>query len=216
MVQLRVVLADDHPFVRLGVRSAVSAHADIVIAGESANPTSLIELLQKVRCDVLVTDLSMPEADGTIDDGMRLVRRIRCDWPALRIVVLTSLASPVIARSILLDGAVSLLNKAGSMDELVSAIRSASAGHVHISQSILAALTEVDGAPPVSLSTRCLSPRETEVVGMFVRGRSVSEIARVLGRDIRTVSRQKRIAMAKLGVDNDPALFAYVRVHGTV
>jgi two-component system capsular synthesis response regulator RcsB len=59
-----------------------------------------------------------------------------------------------------------------------------------------------------------LTPRETEVLGLFVGGMTISEIARRLDRDVRTVSRHKREAMIKLGVTNDPGLFAFVRAHG--
>ncbi|MGF7130696.1 two-component system capsular synthesis response regulator RcsB [Paraburkholderia sp. EB58] len=216
MVNLRVILADDHPFVLLGVRSALSAHSDIMIAGEAASPAALIDLLQRVACDVLVTDLTMPEVDGTAEDGLRLIRRIRDQWPTLRIVVLTSLTHTAILRSVISDGAVSMLNKTEPMTELVAAIRSASTGCTYISRSILEALARLDSDPGAMLQMRRLSPRESEVIGMFAQGQSISEIARALGRDVRTVSRQKRFAMTKLGVTNDPGLFAYVRAHGAI
>jgi two-component system capsular synthesis response regulator RcsB len=109
-----------------------------------------------------------------------------------------------------------MLNKTEPMAELVAAVRSASAGRTHISRSILEALAKLDSEPNGMLQMRRLSPRESEVIGMFVRGQSISEIACTLGRDVRTVSRQKRFAMAKLGVTNDPGLFAYVRAHGVI
>jgi DNA-binding NarL/FixJ family response regulator len=62
MDSLRVILADDHPFVLRGVKSALSTHRDILIVGEAPNPFAAIRLLQTVPCDVFVTDLSMPEA----------------------------------------------------------------------------------------------------------------------------------------------------------
>lgn len=216
MVPLRIVMADDHPFVRVGIRSAISAHDHMVIVGEAANPTSLIELLQKVTCDVLVTDLTMPNAAGAMEDGVGLLRRIRRDWPALPIVVLTGLTNVAILHSVMSDGALGMLSKTEPMDELVAAIRSVRAGRVHISSPIISAPGGVESEPGAAVCIRSLSPRETEVIGMFVQGLSISEIACALRRDVRTVSRLKRIAMAKLGVNNDPGLFAYVRVHGTV
>jgi hypothetical protein len=70
MANLRVILADDHPFVLLGVRSALSVHRDIMIVGEATSPTSLLDLLSTVPCDLLVADLTMPEANGTMNDGL--------------------------------------------------------------------------------------------------------------------------------------------------
>lgn len=216
MEQLRVVLADDHPFVLLGVRSALSVHQDILIVGEATGPMALIHLLQTVACDVVVTDLTMPVAGGGVGDGVGLVRRIRLGWPALHVIVLTSLTNAAVLRAVVSDDAVSLLNKTESMDELVTAIRGARAGDTLVSRSILDALAEADSVSADMLAMRTLSPKEAEVIGMFVRGQSISEIARLLGRDVRTVSRLKRFAMAKLGVSNTPGLLARVKVMGII
>lgn len=110
-VNLRVILADDHPFVLLGVRVALELHAGVTVVGEANTPTSLIKLLQSTPCDVLVTDLTMPEASGEVEDGLDLVRRIRSAWPLLRIVVMTALTNTAILRAIVSDGAISLLSK---------------------------------------------------------------------------------------------------------
>jgi two-component system capsular synthesis response regulator RcsB len=216
MVNLRVILADDHPFVLRGIRGALSAHTDLMIAGEATHPAALIALLQRVACDVLVTDLTMPGVTGTTEDGLALIRRIRHDWPALRIVVLTSLTHAAMLRSVASEGVVSMLDKTEPMAELVAAIRSASIGRIHVSRSIIKALGEPGNEPGTLLQMQRLSARESEVIQMFAQGKSISEIARDLGRDVRTVSRQKRFAMTKLGVSNDPGLFAYVRVHGAI
>lgn len=136
MVQLRVVLADDHPFVLLGVRSAFSAHQDILIVGEAANPTALIHLLQTVACDVVVTDLTMPETAGTVEDGVRLLKRIRSGWPALHVIVLTSVTNAAILRAVISDDAVSMLNKTEPLDELIVAVRRAHTGCRFVSRSV--------------------------------------------------------------------------------
>jgi two-component system capsular synthesis response regulator RcsB len=213
-VSLRVILADDHPFVLLGIRAALEMRAGVTIVGEAATPTSLIQLLQSTPCDVLVTDLTMPEASGAVEDGLDLVRRIRCAWPLLRIVVMTALTNTAILRAIVSDGEVSTLSKMETMDELWQAIEASGKGEIYVGRSIVEALAqpqdEACDPPPVSR----LSRRQVEVVRMSVRGQSISEIAVTLGCHRRTVSRQKREAMAKLGVTNDPGLFAYVRAYG--
>ncbi|RFU47041.1 response regulator transcription factor [Paraburkholderia sp. DHOC27] len=216
MEQLRVVLADDHPFVLLGVRSALSAHPDILIVGEAPSPASLLHLLQTRPCDVLVTDLSMPEADGSLKDGIRMVQRIRQGWPALRVVILTSSMNATILRVAISDGAISVLTKAGSMTELVAAVRRACGERAYVSDAIQETLLLAEGGDEIfdTQVRRPLSPHETRVISLFVHGKSISDIARSLGRDVRAISRMKRLAMAKLGVNNDLALFAYVKVNG--
>lgn len=208
------MLADDHPFVLLGIRATLIAHGGFTVVGEATSPSSLVQLMENAPCDVLVTDLTMPGASGDADDGLRLIRRIRSGWPEVRIVVLTSLTNAAILRSIMSDGVIGMLNKSESMDELAAAIRAAGTGRSYVSRSILQTLAEASGEPFGMSPMRHLSPRQSEVIGMFVRGKSISEIARDLGRDVRTVSRQKRDAMAKLGVSNDPGLFAFVRAYG--
>ncbi|SOE67321.1 two component transcriptional regulator, LuxR family [Burkholderia sp. OK233] len=214
MTNLRVILADDHPFVLLGVRVALETHAGVAIVGEATTPASLITLLQSTPCDVLVTDLTMPEASDTVEDGLDLVRRIRSTWPLLRIVVMTALTNAAILRAIVSDGVVGVLRKMETMDELWQAIEAGRKGEVYVGHSIIQALAQPrDDASELPPASR-LSPRQAEVIRMFVRGQSISEIAAALGCHRRTISRQKREAMTKLGVANDPGLFAYIRAHG--
>ncbi len=213
-MNLRVILADDHPFVLLGIQATLASQRGVTVVGEAVSPASLLDMMESTVCDVLVTDLAMPDESGDAEDCQLLIRRIRNRWPNVRVVVLTSLTNAAILRSIMLDGVVGMLNKVESMDELAAAIRAAGAGRPYVSRSILEALAVASGETLRTSPMRHLSPRQTEVIRMFVRGQSIAEIARLLGRDVRTVSRQKRDAMAKLGVSNDPGLFAFVRAHG--
>ncbi|MFL9870449.1 response regulator [Paraburkholderia megapolitana] len=214
MGNLRVIVADDHPFVLLGIRASLAAQEGIEIVGEADSATTLIALLKTTPCDVLVTDLTMPEAGALAEDGLRLVRRVCRDWPQVRIVVLTALTNAAILRAIMSHGVTGMLNKTESMEDLVAAIRCAGYGRPYVGQPILDALATASGDPVGLAPIRRLSPREMEVVGLFAGGQSISEIARTLKRDIRTVSRQKRNAMIKFGVSNDAGLFIYVRAYG--
>lgn len=213
-MKLRIVLADDHPFVLLGIRATLSMDENLEVVAEAASAAELLRLLAYTPCDVLVTDFAMPEQGLQAEDGLRLIKRLRRDWPAISIVVLTSMSNVAILRSILAAGAMSLLNKVESMDELAAAVRFAGVGRRYLSTSIVSALA-VAGAETDGLGEGPrLSPREIEVVRMFASGLSITEIARFMQRDVRTISRQKRDAMGKLGVQNDPGLFAFARAHG--
>jgi len=223
-VKLRVVLADDHPFVLLGVRSALVEAGGIEVVGEAASPGALLRMLDTVPCDVVVTDLTMPGALYDAEDGLPLVRRLRRDWPSLHLVVHTSITNVAILRAVMNAGVTAMLSKSEPMCELTSAVCGAGYGRVYIGSSIRGGL-EIAGAGLGSAGADRadgldaarpprLSPRESEVVRQLARGRSVTEVARMLGRDVRTVSRQKRDAMTKLGVSNDPGLIAFVRAYG--
>jgi len=214
LMQLHIILSDDHPFVLLGTRAALEMHAGVTIVGEAANPASLIELLQHTPCDVLVTDLAMPGPSGCVEDGLSLVRRIRRGWPQLRIVVMTTLTNAAILRSVVSDGGVCVLGKSDSMGELWRAIKAASAGEAYLGRSIIKALAHPQTIECERPPALCLSGMQAEVVKRLVGGQSIPEVAAALGCHRRTVTRRKREAMAKLGVTNDPGLFSYVRSYG--
>ncbi|MEZ2350459.1 response regulator [Caballeronia sp. RCC_10] len=214
LLKLRIVLADDHPFVLLGMKALFDADDGLEVVGEATNVSGLLDELTKTSCDVLVTDFAMPEPALIANDGLRLIRRVRQDWPHVVIVVLTSVTNVAILRSILNAGAMGLVNKAEPIELVPAAVRFTKIGRRYVSASFVAALAEAGSETDFSPDPPRLSPREIEVVTLFAKGRSITEIANELERDVRTVSRQKRDAMNKLGVRNDPGLFAFVRARG--
>ena len=211
LVNLRIILADDHPFVLLGVRAMLETRAGVAIVGQAVSPTSLIKLLRRTPCDVLVTDLSMPDPGAAVEDELNLIRQIHAEWPRLRIVVMSTTTNSALLRVLASERAVSLLSKTESMHELWRAIEQHESSEPYIGNSIAALLAtphEAGCERPLALP---LSVMQKTVVRMFVDGHSIAEIAATLGCHRRTVSRQKREAMVKLGVTNDPGLFSCVR-----
>jgi two-component system capsular synthesis response regulator RcsB len=215
-VHLRIILADDHPFVLLGFRAMLATHAGVTIVGEAATATSLVELLACTPCDLLVTDLSMTEPGAAVEDGLSLVRRIRRDWSQLRVVVVTTLTNASIVRAVVSDEAVSVLGKAESMDELWRAIAASVNGVRYLGSSIVAALAHLQAGERAPLPPLRLSKPQREVVKRLVSGQSISEIAAALGCHRRTVSRRKREAMKRLCVTNNPGLFSRVHACGII
>ncbi|SAK43565.1 DNA-binding response regulator [Caballeronia fortuita] len=196
------------------MKALFAAENGMKVVGEANNASTLLAELAMRSCDVLVTDFAMPEPGVDANDGLRLIRKVRQDFPSIIIVVLTSVSNVAILRSILNAGAMSLVNKAEPMELVATAVRHASVGRRFVSASFVAALAEAGTETEFSSEEPRLSPREVEVVRLFAKGHSITEIARELNRDVRTISRQKRDAMNKLGVRNDPGLFAFVRARG--
>jgi two-component system, NarL family, captular synthesis response regulator RcsB len=213
-VNLRIVLADDHPFVLLGMRCALVAVAGIEIVGEAASSSGLFRTLQTVPCDVVVTDLTMPGNPRDPEDGLLLVWRLRREWPSLRVVVLTGITNVAILRAVLNAGVAALVRKSESLDELVRAVRGVRNDRVYVGSAIRGGVASAGEYYAHRMRTLRLSPRESEVIRQFASGRTVTEIAKLLQRDVRTVSRQKRDAMTKLGLSNDPGLIAFMRAYG--
>ncbi|WP_413623754.1 response regulator [Luteibacter sp. Lutesp34] len=202
-----VIIADDHPVVVAGVETILKAHRYEVIA-RAHDTDTLFEALADHPCDVVVTDYSMPE--GNQPDGLPMVRRIRATRPDIGIVVLTMLSNPALLRALLDMGVAALFDKRTNLRDIPLAVHAADVGRSYLSPAIQRLFHEADcAAGHEDLSTR-LSPREVEVLRAYAEGHGLSDIAALMGRSFKTISRQKRSAMAKLGLANDAQLYQYL------
>lgn len=208
-MSLRIIIADDHPVVRIGTRAVIESSGVGRVVGEADSAQALMTLLANQPCDLLVTDYSMPgipQADGFAMIGM--IRRRHPDLPVLMLSVSSNLA---ILRMVLDSGVLGLVDKSSSMDELPQAIQSVYRGQPYISRSLRERvdaagswrMREGDGKP--------LSPREVEVLRLLGTGMTVKEISLQLHKSVSTISRQKGDAMLKLGLKGDAELFDYLR-----
>lgn len=205
---LRIILADDHPIVRSGVRALLERN-NLQVVAEAGSTGELFTALANHECDVLLTDFSMP--GGQLADGLAMLEALRGKLPQLPIIVLTMMNNPGVLSSILATGVRGLLNKSDALSELPLAIQAVSHGRDYVSASGGHQLEQMEGHDSTRLP---LSPREAEVLGLFVSGLTVSQIAEQLDRSIKTVSRQKMDGMAKLGLKTDLEVYAYAREHG--
>jgi two-component system capsular synthesis response regulator RcsB len=211
---IRVILADDHPIVLLGVRQALEAVQDISIVATAHSSGELFSCLAQHACDVVVTDYSMPSDDQP--DGLAMVLRIRNDFPMVQVVVLTKITSPAIIAPLLQSGALALVEKSARIDEISTAIRRAAAGNSYFTESVRREFATLGMVPSKLDSPAPLSPRETEVLRLFASGYTNNQIADLLGVSAKTTSRQKHDAMRKLAARNDAELLAHARELGLV
>lgn len=209
---LKVILADDHPLVLVGGALALrNAYIDVV--GEAKAADELLAMLADRPCDVVITDFLMPS--DRQDDGFALIESIVKEYPQLALVVLTMINRPAALQQMLNRGVRGIVDKRAPMDELATAARAVVDGETYLSETLLDILNEADDTSEAMPGTP-LSPRETEVIRQFVNGMSLQQIADREGKSVKTISRQKRDAMRKLGVDHDTLLGDYVRDHGLV
>jgi two-component system capsular synthesis response regulator RcsB len=208
-MQLRTIIADDHPVVLMGTRAALEANG-LEVIGEAANGDQLLDLLASRPCDVVVTDFSMP--GGRHGDGLLLLDTIRRRYPRLPIVILTMVNNTAVLQTMRTRGAACLCDKRAPLREVAVAVRHAVAGRTFVSETIRMQLTQTSVQDP--LADVRLSAREIEVVRLYVSGMSITQIADRLSRSVKTVSRQKRDAMRKLGIDHDSRLSEYARERG--
>lgn len=211
-MSLRILLADDHPVVRIGVRTVIENSSAGHVVAEAGTVDELFRLLTEQEYDVLVTDLSMP---GPVHpDGYAMIERICRNYPALPVLVLSMTSNVSILRMVQATGVLGMLDKASSLPELPAAIQAVRRGSGYVSSSLRKLLMDAGARAAVGQGPRALSPREAEVLRLFAKGLRVKDIAIRLNRGITTISKQKSDAARKLGIRNDVELFDFLRREG--
>lgn len=209
-MHLRAIIADDHPIILKGAGVLLrSAHIEVV--GEATGGVSLLALLQERACDVVLTDLTMPD-EGL--DGPELLECIQRAHPQLPVVVLTATASPSVLAALLRQGVRGALDKTADFEELAAAVRAAAGNQTYVSQHLRTHLQARDLTHrhvPASLSQG-----EQDVLDGLRRGLNINAIARLRGRSPKTVSRQKSDAMRKLGLAGNHELHQFLSTYPTV
>ncbi|MCD5993777.1 response regulator [Pseudomonas sp. CDFA 602] len=210
---LRIIVADDHPIFLIGLRVVLEQDDAARVIAVASNPDELLAELARHSCDVLVTDFMMPVEQQ--NDGLRLLQRIQRDFPALPVVVVTTLSNAGLFQAMLALNVRGLLSKASVAGELPDAIEAVRRGQIFLADSVRCVLNEAQtrGSDTLVAFER-LSPKELEVLRLLSAGSAVGQIAAKLNRSKQTVSAQKVSAMRKLGLTNDAALFIYLQEHG--
>ncbi|RMO58248.1 hypothetical protein ALQ29_04336 [Pseudomonas marginalis pv. marginalis] len=209
---LRVIIADDHPIVRIGQKVVIEANGKCKVVGEADGPDQLLALVQRTPCDVLVTDFAMPGNQQA--DGYGLLGLLHRQHPDLPVILVTMFANVATLRSSFSHGARAIVAKSASARELPLAIKAVCEGHTFVSECLRLQLEEAGVGDQQGMPQ--LSGKEREVVRMLASGMTVSQIAARVNRSISTISKQKSTAMSRLCISTDVDLFAYARSSGMV
>ncbi|WP_085654126.1 MULTISPECIES: response regulator [unclassified Pseudomonas] len=207
MATLNVVIADDHPIVLLGVRELIERDDRFHVVGEAVCSNELIELLQQKPVDLVITDFNMP-ADSPYGDGLKLVEYLGRHFPDVKILVLTMISSPLILTRLHELGVVGVIQKNQLHDDIQRALNSIAGGRTFKS-AVPEPVSVMESNLALDERLSRLSPKEFEILRMFVAGQSVTAIARSLSRSAKTISTQKISAMRKLEVSSDQDLLTY-------
>ena len=205
---IRVMIADDHPVVRQGLRVLLEVQEDLDVVGEAADGAQAVDLAAQLAPDVLVLDLKMPGRAGP-DVIADLVTRC----PEVRILVLTSVTDPTAAQAAVRAGAAGFLYKDVDPDALVRAIRSVHDGHLLLAAEAAGTLIPRGAQRGAVAGLAALTSREREVLGHITRGRSNREIARALNVAEKTVKTHVSSVLAKLGVQDRTQAALYAVAH---
>lgn len=218
---IRVLLADDHDILRQGLKMLLSLQMEIEVVGEARTGRETIELALKLRPQVVVLDISMPDIDG-----LEACRRMRASVPDISVLILTMHESEEYFFQALRAGAAGYLVKKAAPSDLHMAILSVAQGgaflYPGLAKALIRAYTTAPLAPlpapgndePLAAELRVLSPRELEVLKLVAEGHTNQEIADQLVLSIKTVQAHRANVMEKLGLENITQLVRFAIRYG--
>ncbi len=209
---IRVVLADDHPIVREGLRQLVNAQPDMRVVGEAGDGAEACRVARELQPDVLVMDLSMP-----VLDGAQATEQVRRDCPNVRVLALTVHEERLYLTQLLRAGASGFVLKRAAGSELVRAVRTVAARAIYIDPAIAGRLVDgyLESSPVEGEQLRqALSERERDVLVRIATGFSNKEIAAELGLSVKTVESYKARATEKLGLKTRVDIVRYAAKRG--
>jgi NarL family two-component system response regulator LiaR len=209
---IRVLIADDHPIVRQGLKVVLDAQPDMELVGEAANGEQVVRQARDLQPDVIILDLRMPVVDGLT--AMREINRLGL---ATRILVLTSYPEDEDVFAAIKGGAMGVLLKDSPPDNLLRAVRTVYAGDSALHPAIARTLMlEIKRPPVVALGQEPLTSRELDVLRCLARGMSNRAVANELSVSTRTVTTHVRHILDKLHLENRTQAALYAVEHGIV
>jgi len=205
---MRVLIADDHPIFRAGLKEALTKDPELKSVGEAEDGPKALALARKERWDVVVLDITMPGKDG-----LEVLQELRRERPNLPVLVLSAHPEDQLALRLLKAGAAGYLTKDKAPEVLLTAIRKVLRGEKYISDSLAekTALHVISETPPLLHET--LSDREYQVMRMIASGKTIKEIGDALFLSGRTVSTYRARLLEKMNMKSNTELLRYALEH---
>ncbi|MEL6916722.1 MAG: response regulator transcription factor [Bacteroidota bacterium] len=194
---IKVLIADNHPIVRMGIKNVLDSASDFEIVDDVATTSELFEKLKKVTPDVVILEMDIPEING-----IATLRKIKQEYPDVRVLIYSGQSEDVYALSTIRAGAFGYLSKTADLDYIISAVRKVSQGNMFITNELAQRLAFDEGTQKPRRFFRKLSTREVEVLKLLASGKRNKDVALGLNLNEKTVSTYKARLMRKLNVDN--------------
>lgn len=206
---LKVIVADDHPLVRAGLRQLLSDQPDMELAGEVENGQELMQIVRKTPFDLVLLDMTMPGKSG-----LELLKQLKLEFPKLPVLILSTHKEDIYAVRSIKAGASGYICKDYAASDLVVAIRKAAAGGRYISPTVADLMAKEMLAPKQEvLLHQLLSNREYQVFLLIADGMTSSDIARELNLSIKTISTHKARIKEKMNLNSDSEIVRYAIKH---
>ncbi len=201
---IKVLIADDHPLVREGLKKTLSAESDIQILGEAKNSTEVLDFLRHHHVDVVVLDINMP---GT--SGLALLADLKNLKMKTRVLVLSMYPEESFAVRALRSGASGYLTKESAPEDLAKAIRKVAGGGKYITPAVAEKLVDEISGNANKAPHELLSKREFEVFMFIARGKTVGDIADVLSLSVATISTHRTRILEKMSLKTNADIVQY-------
>lgn len=212
MKPIRVLIADDHALVRAGIRALVEKIKDVVVVGEAGKGSEALELVEELKPDLMLLDLTMPDGGG-----FDVLAHVKKQFPDIRVIVLTVHEAGEYAIRAFKEGAAGFLPKSAASTELEQAIQTVIDGEVYISPEMSRkTMLEVGKGTTKRERLDTLSPRQREVLRLIALGRTTKQIAQELGISVKTVETHRAQLMERLGIRDVAGLVRYAILVGLI
>ncbi len=201
---LRILVADDHPIVRRGLRQIIAETSDMVVADEASDGWEVLSKVRATQYDVVLLDISMPGMHG-----LDIIRQLKDERPTLPVLILSIHPEEQYAVRAFRAGASGYLTKESAPDELVAAIRKVSMGGKYVSSSLAERLASDLENVHEQLPHKTLSDREYQVMCMIASGKTVTKIAEELSLSVKTISTYRSRILDKMKMKSNAELTYY-------
>lgn len=194
---IKVLIADNHPIVRLGIRQVLETSSDIEVIADVSTTEELFKTLKDVNPDVIILEMDIPEING-----IATLRKMKLEFPDIKTLMYSGQSEDVYALSTIRAGAFGYLSKTADLEYIISAVKKVSEGNMFITNELAQRLAFDEGTQKPRRFFRKLSSREVEVLKLLASGKRNKEVAEGLNLNEKTVSTYKARLMKKLNVDN--------------
>ncbi|MHA7863759.1 response regulator transcription factor [Flagellimonas marinaquae] len=194
---IKVLIADNHPVVRLGIKKVLESSSDIEVTADVSTTEELFNTLKSITPDVVILEMDIPEING-----IATLRKMKQDFPDIKTLMYSGQSEDVYALSTIRAGAYGYLSKTADLEYIISAVRKVSEGNMFITNELAQRLAFDESTQKPRRFFRKLSSREVEVLKLLASGKRNKEVAEGLNLNEKTVSTYKARLMKKLNVDN--------------
>jgi len=208
---MRILIADDHPIVRHGLKQVLASDPSSVVVGEATNGDEALAMARKLEWDMAIFDFSMPGRSG-----LDLLGDIKKEFPGRPVLILSMHSEDVHGSRVLRAGGAGYITKESAPQELTTAVRKVANGGKYVSSSLAEILASECSSDPQKALHEKLSDREYRVMWLLATGKQISEIAREMGLSPSTVSTYRTRILRKLSLASNAALVHYAVRHQLV